>query len=170
MIESEAHAMRMAERLVKIAAAAKVPLIFKASYDKANRSSLDSYRGPGLDAGLGGAAENQGALRRADSHRYSRARAGRGGAEVCDVLQMPAFLSRQTDLLLAAGKTGRVVNLKKGQFLSPWEMANAVEKVREHRESQHYSDRARRLVRLQQSGRGYALVSDPGQDRLPGDF
>jgi 2-dehydro-3-deoxyphosphooctonate aldolase (KDO 8-P synthase) len=130
VIESETHAMKMAERLVKIAAAAKVPLIFKASYDKANRSSLHSYRGPGLLAGLA-------VLRKikkefsvpilTDIHEAEQAAVT---AEVCDVLQIPAFLSRQTDLLLAAGRTGRVVNLKKGQFLSPWDMGNAVEKVR----------------------------------------
>jgi len=130
VIESEAHAMKMAERLTKIAAKAKVPLVFKASYDKANRSSVSSFRGPGLTGGLE-------VLRKikerfhvpvlTDIHEPDQARAA---AEVCDVLQVPAFLSRQTDLLTAAGKTGRVVNLKKGQFLSPWEMANAVAKVK----------------------------------------
>jgi 2-dehydro-3-deoxyphosphooctonate aldolase (KDO 8-P synthase) len=130
VIESESHAMKMAERLVKIAAAAKVPLVFKASYDKANRSSVKSFRGPGLAGGLE-------VLRKiktrfqvpvlTDIHEPAQAKMA---AEVCDVLQVPAFLSRQTDLLIAAGETGRVVNLKKGQFLSPWEMGNAVEKVR----------------------------------------
>lgn len=130
VIESESHAMKMAERLVKIAAAAKVPLVFKASYDKANRSSMKSFRGPGLTGGLK-------VLRKlkerfdvpvlTDIHEPAQARVA---AEVCNVLQVPAFLSRQTDLLIAAGETGRVVNLKKGQFLSPWEMGNAVEKVK----------------------------------------
>jgi len=129
VIESEVHAMRMAARLVKIAAAVKVPLVFKASYDKANRSSLDSYRGPGIDVGLE-------VLRKikdrfsvpvlTDVHEPAQVAPA---AEVCDVLQIPAFLSRQTDLLIAAGRTGRVINLKKGQFLSPWDMANAVRKV-----------------------------------------
>jgi 2-dehydro-3-deoxyphosphooctonate aldolase (KDO 8-P synthase) len=130
VIESEAHAMKMAARLAKIAAAAKVPLIFKASYDKANRSSLASYRGPGMRAGLavlGRIKACFGVPVLTDIHEPWQAAAA---AEVCDVLQVPAFLSRQTDLLLAAGKTGRVVNLKKGQFLSPWDMGNAVEKVR----------------------------------------
>jgi 2-dehydro-3-deoxyphosphooctonate aldolase (KDO 8-P synthase) len=129
VIETEAHAMRMAARLVKIAAAAKVSLVFKASYDKANRSSLRSYRGPGLAAGLAvlrKIKERFGVLILSDIHEPSQAAPA---AEVCDVLQIPAFLSRQTDLLIAAGRTGRAVNLKKGQFLSPWEMANAVEKV-----------------------------------------
>jgi 2-dehydro-3-deoxyphosphooctonate aldolase (KDO 8-P synthase) len=130
VIESEAHAMKMAERLVKIAAAAKVPLIFKASYDKANRSSLHSYRGPGLLAGLAVLRKIKkrfGVPVLTDIHEVEQAALA---AEVCDVLQVPAFLSRQTDLLVAAGRTGCVVNLKKGQFLSPWDMGNAVEKVR----------------------------------------
>jgi 2-dehydro-3-deoxyphosphooctonate aldolase (KDO 8-P synthase) len=130
VIEGEAHAMKMAARLVKIAAAAKVPLIFKASFDKANRSSIHSYRGPGLRAGLDvlrKIKERYGVPVLTDIHEPAQAAAA---AEVCDVLQVPAMLSRQTDLLVAAGKTGRVVNLKKGQFLSPWDMGNAVEKVR----------------------------------------
>ena len=129
VIESEAHCTRMAEQLARIAAEENVPLIFKASYDKANRSSLSSYRGPGLTEGLRilrKIKERFGLSILTDVHEPSHVAAA---AEVCDVLQVPAFLSRQTDLLLAAGKSGRVVNLKKGQFLSPWEMANAVEKV-----------------------------------------
>jgi 2-dehydro-3-deoxyphosphooctonate aldolase (KDO 8-P synthase) len=130
VIESEGHAMKMAERLTKIAAKAKVPLVFKASYDKANRSSVSSFRGPGLAGGLEILRKIKARFRvpvLTDIHEPDQARAA---AEVCDVLQVPAFLSRQTDLLTAAGKTGRVVNLKKGQFLSPWEMANAVAKVK----------------------------------------
>ena len=130
VIESERHAMRMAERLVKIAAKAKIPLIFKASYDKANRSALSSFRGPGPKEGLEILRKIKARFRvplLTDIHEPAQAAAA---AEVCDVLQVPAFLSRQTDLLIAAGETGRVVNLKKGQFLSPWEMANAVEKVK----------------------------------------
>ena len=104
VIESEAHAMRMAERLVKIAETAKVPLIFKASYDKANRSSVDSYRGPGLEAGLKVLRKIKERLAvpiLTDIHEPAQAAPA---AEVCDVLQIPAFLSRQTDLLIAAGK------------------------------------------------------------------
>ena len=129
VIESEEHALLMAERLVDAAAHAKVPFIFKASYDKANRSSQQSYRGPGLTEGLRilQKIKDQFAVPiLTDIHEASHAAVA---AEVVDVLQIPAFLSRQTDLLVAAGKTGRVVNLKKGQFLSPWEMTNAVEKV-----------------------------------------
>jgi 2-dehydro-3-deoxyphosphooctonate aldolase (KDO 8-P synthase) len=130
VIESEAHAIKIAERLTKIAAAAKVPLIFKASYDKANRSSLHSYRGPGMQAGLAvlrKIKDRFGVPLLTDIHDPAQAAEA---AEICDVLQVPAMLSRQTDLLLAAGRTGRAVNLKKGQFLSPWDMGNAVEKVR----------------------------------------
>jgi 2-dehydro-3-deoxyphosphooctonate aldolase (KDO 8-P synthase) len=129
VIESETHALLMAERLADIAARASVPLIFKASYDKANRSSNESYRGPGLTEGLRILQKIKTTFAvpiLTDIHEASDAAQV---AEVADALQIPAFLSRQTDLLIAAGKTGRVVNLKKGQFLSPWEMANAVEKV-----------------------------------------
>jgi 2-dehydro-3-deoxyphosphooctonate aldolase (KDO 8-P synthase) len=129
VIESEAHALMMAEHLAEMAAHANVPLVFKASYDKANRSSEQSYRGPGMAEGLRilqKIKERFGLPILTDIHDASQAIPV---ADVADVLQIPAFLSRQTDLLVAAGKTGRVVNLKKGQFLSPWEMANAVEKV-----------------------------------------
>jgi 2-dehydro-3-deoxyphosphooctonate aldolase (KDO 8-P synthase) len=129
VIENETHASMMAERLAEIAAHAKVPLIFKASYDKANRSSQQSFRGPGLTEGLRILQKIKQRFHLpilTDIHEVSHAAPA---AEVADVLQIPAFLSRQTDLLAAAGKTGRVVNLKKGQFLSPWEMANAVEKI-----------------------------------------
>ncbi len=129
VIESESHAQMMAERLAEIAERASVPFIFKASYDKANRSSEQSYRGPGLVEGLRILKKIKTQLHvpiLTDIHEPSQAAPV---GEVADVLQIPAFLSRQTDLLMAAGKTGRVVNLKKGQFLSPWEMANAVEKV-----------------------------------------
>jgi len=129
VIESEAHCTMLAEQLASITADEKIPFIFKASYDKANRSSVNSYRGPGLTEGLRILKKIRDALHLpilTDVHEVSHVAAA---AEVCDVLQVPAFLSRQTDLLLAAGRSGRVVNLKKGQFLSPWEMANAVEKV-----------------------------------------
>lgn len=129
VIESEGHALMLAERLAEITAHARVPFVFKASYDKANRSSEKSYRGPGLVEGLRilkKIKERFSLPILTDIHEASQAAPV---AEVADILQIPAFLSRQTDLLVAAGKTGRVVNLKKGQFLSPWEMANAVEKV-----------------------------------------
>jgi 2-dehydro-3-deoxyphosphooctonate aldolase (KDO 8-P synthase) len=129
VIESEAHAMSMAERLAAIASDLGVPLIYKASYDKANRSSLSSYRGPGLAAGLRILAKikkRTGLPILTDVHEVSHVAPA---AEVCDVLQVPAFLSRQTDLLVAVGRSGCVVNIKKGQFLSPWDIALAAEKV-----------------------------------------
>ncbi len=129
VIESEAHAMKMAESIQRIAGDHGIPYIFKASYDKANRSSLKSFRGPGLDEGLRILAKIKQQFKLpvlADVHEVGQVAAA---AKVCDVLQIPAFLARQTDLLVAAGKTGRAVNLKKGQFLSPWEMSNAVEKI-----------------------------------------
>jgi len=129
VIESEDHAMMVARRVREIAAGAGFPLVFKASYDKANRSSAGSYRGPGAAEGLRVLArirEEVGVPVLTDVHEVSQAAAA---AEVCDVLQIPAFLCRQTDLLVAAGRTGRAVNIKKGQFLAPWDMGNAIEKV-----------------------------------------
>ena len=129
VIESEGHALMMAEKLGAVAGELGVPYIFKASYDKANRTSVASYRGPGLKNGLKILAKikkKTGLPVLTDVHQASEVEAA---AEVCDILQIPAFLSRQTDLLVAAGKSGRVVNIKKGQFLSPAEMGNAAEKV-----------------------------------------
>jgi 2-dehydro-3-deoxyphosphooctonate aldolase (KDO 8-P synthase) len=129
VIESESHARTIAERVKKMATDAGVPYIFKASYDKANRSSIQSFRGPGLTEGLRILAKIKEELSipiLTDIHEPSHAAAA---AEVADILQIPAFLARQTDLLLAAAKTGRIINIKKGQFLSPWDMRNVVEKV-----------------------------------------
>jgi 2-dehydro-3-deoxyphosphooctonate aldolase (KDO 8-P synthase) len=129
VIESEKHARMMAEKVAKIAADAGVPYIFKASYDKANRSSGKAFRGPGLKEGLRILGKIKAELKLpilSDIHETGQAGPA---AEVCEILQIPAFLARQTDLLVAAAKTGRIVNLKKAQFLSPWEMGNAVEKV-----------------------------------------
>jgi 2-dehydro-3-deoxyphosphooctonate aldolase (KDO 8-P synthase) len=129
VIESEAHAMSIATRLAEISDATGIPLIFKASYDKANRSSLGSFRGPGLESGLRTLAKikkRTGLPILTDVHEVSHVGPA---AEVCDVLQIPAFLSRQTDLLVAVGRSGRVANLKKGQFLSPWDVAHAAEKI-----------------------------------------
>jgi len=130
VIESEAHARIMAEAIQRITADLGIPYIFKASYDKANRTSLKSYRGPGLVEGLRilkALAADTGLPVLTDVHEASHCEPV---AEAVDVLQIPAFLCRQTDLLVAAGKTGRAVNIKKGQFVSPWDMAHPVEKVR----------------------------------------
>jgi 2-dehydro-3-deoxyphosphooctonate aldolase (KDO 8-P synthase) len=129
VIESEAHARKMAEQVARITLDANLPFIFKASYDKANRSSGNAFRGPGLKEGLRILAKIKADLKLpilTDIHEAAQAQEA---ADVCDVLQIPAFLSRQTDLLCAAAKTGRVVNVKKGQFLSPWDMSNVVEKI-----------------------------------------
>ncbi len=129
VIESEAHAINMAVTVRDIARTANVPLVFKASYDKANRTSTRSFRGPGLSEGLrilGRIKETVGVPILTDIHEASQAAAA---AEVADVLQIPAFLSRQTDVLVAAARTGRVINIKKGQFLAPLDMRHAIEKV-----------------------------------------
>lgn len=129
VIESEAHARMMAEKIAKIAADAGVPYIFKASYDKANRSSVKAFRGPGLDEGLRILAKIKSELHvpiLSDIHEPSQAASA---AEVCDIVQIPAFLARQTDLLVAAAKTGRIINVKKPQFVSPQDMSNVVEKI-----------------------------------------
>jgi 2-dehydro-3-deoxyphosphooctonate aldolase (KDO 8-P synthase) len=129
VIESESHARKIAEQVVRIAADAGIPFIYKASYDKANRSSVKSFRGPGLKEGLrilGKVKKDLKVPILTDIHEPSHAAPA---GEVCDILQIPAFLSRQTDLLEAAGKTGRIINVKKAQFLSPWEMANVAEKI-----------------------------------------
>jgi 2-dehydro-3-deoxyphosphooctonate aldolase (KDO 8-P synthase) len=129
VVESEAHARMMAERIAKIASDAGVTYVFKASYDKANRSSVNSFRGPGLKEGLRILGKIKADLKLpvlTDIHEAAHAAPA---AEVVDILQIPAFLARQTDLLVAAGRTGRVVNVKKPQFVSPADMKNAVEKI-----------------------------------------
>ena len=128
-IENEKHAVMVAERLKAITQAAGVPFIYKSSYDKANRSSLASYRGPGLVEGLRilrTVKEATGLPVLSDVHDVAEVGPA---AEVLDVLQVPAFLCRQTDLLLACGRTGKPVNVKKGQFVAPRDMGNAVEKI-----------------------------------------
>jgi 2-dehydro-3-deoxyphosphooctonate aldolase (KDO 8-P synthase) len=129
-IEGEVHALRTAETLVRLAAEAKVPFVYKSSYDKANRSSLASYRGPGLREGLrilGRVREAHGCPVLSDVHRPEEVEPA---AAVLDCLQVPAFLCRQTDLIVACGRSGRPVNVKKGQFMAPWDMGNVVEKLR----------------------------------------
>jgi len=130
VIESEAHVRAMADALQRIASDVGIPLILKASYDKANRTSVKSFRGPGLVEGtriLGRLARETGLPVLTDVHEPGHCEVA---AEAVDVLQIPAFLCRQTDLLVAAGKTGRAINIKKGQFVAPWDMTHAVEKVR----------------------------------------
>ena len=129
VIESEAHAVETALALREITRRARVPFIFKVSFDKANRTSAKSFRGPGLTEGVRVLARVKDAAQvpiLTDIHEPSQAAPV---AEVADVLQIPAFLSRQTDLIAAAARTGRAVNLKKGQFLAPLDMRHAIEKV-----------------------------------------
>ena len=130
VIESDEHVLAMARAIQAVAKRVGVPLIFKASFDKANRTSADSYRGPGLEKGLAALArvkEETGLRLLTDVHEVPQVSLV---AEVCDVIQIPAFLSRQTDLLVAAGRSGKGVNIKKGQFMSPQDVRHAIEKVR----------------------------------------
>ena len=129
VLENESLTLSIAERLAEIAARLKVQLVFKASFDKANRTSIDSFRGLGLEAGMAilkKIRETTGLPVTTDIHEsYQAAPVG----EVCDLIQIPAFLARQTDLLVAAARTGKAVNVKKGQFLAPWDMRHVVAKL-----------------------------------------
>ncbi len=129
VIESRDHTLQMAERIGSICRSLEIPLVFKASFDKANRSSVDTFRGPGMEEGLailGDVRNETGLPVLSDVHLPDQVQAA---GEVLDCIQIPAFLCRQTDLLVAAGKSGRCVNVKKGQFMSPEQMGNAVSKV-----------------------------------------
>lgn len=131
VIESEELVMQVAEQVKEITTKLGIPYVFKASFDKANRSSIHSNRGPGLEKGLEILAkvkERYGLPVTSDVHESYQAEAA---GEVLDILQIPAFLCRQTDLLVAAAKTGKIVNVKKGQFLAPWDMKNVVTKLEE---------------------------------------
>lgn len=131
VIESEAHVLSLAERIAAVARDHAMPLVFKASFDKANRTSLDSYRGPGIHEGLRILARvraETGLPVMSDIHEPAQAELA---AQSIDLLQIPAFLCRQTDLILSAVRTGLPVNIKKGQFLAPWDMVHVVEKARE---------------------------------------
>ena len=129
VIESRSHSLKMANAIQEISQKVGIPFIFKTSFDKANRSTFSSYRGPGLDEGLSilSDVKNQTGLPiLTDIHEASQANSV---ADVVDVLQIPAFLCRQTDILVVAAKTGKPVNVKKGQYLSPWDMKNVVQKL-----------------------------------------
>ena len=129
VIESRSHSLKMANAIQEISQKVGIPFIFKTSFDKANRSTFSSYRGPGLDEGLSilSDVKNQTGLPiLTDIHEESQANSV---ADVVDVLQIPAFLCRQTDILVVAAKTGKPVNVKKGQYLSPWDMKNVVQKL-----------------------------------------
>ena len=129
VIESQIHALKTAEKLKRVTSDANIPFIFKASYDKANRSSIDSFRGPGLIKGLNCLEKIKQELNvpvLSDVHTEEEIEPA---AQVLDVLQIPAFLCRQTNMLVKAAKTGRAINVKKGQFMAPWDMKNVVDKL-----------------------------------------
>lgn len=131
VIESEYLIRKTAEELVEIARRLDLEFYFKASFDKANRTSIHSFRGPGLRQGLDilrKVKEDLGVKLCTDIHEPFQAEAA---AEVCEIIQIPAFLCRQTDLLVAAAKTGRIINVKKAQFLAPWDMKNVIQKIQE---------------------------------------
>ncbi|HWP45193.1 MAG TPA: 3-deoxy-8-phosphooctulonate synthase [Blastocatellia bacterium] len=129
VVESESHALKMAERIRSVADRLEIPYIFKASYDKANRTSINADRGPGIEEGLRVLARVRsevGVSVLTDVHEVAQVRAA---SEVVDVLQIPAFLCRQTDLIVEAARSGKAVNIKKGQFLAPHDIRNAIEKA-----------------------------------------
>jgi len=155
VIESESHAIDTAIAIKEVASRVGVPVVFKASFDKANRTSLQSFRGPGLTAGLrvlGLVRERTALPILTDIHEASQAAPA---ADVADVLQIPAFLSRQTDLIVAAAKTGRAINVKKGQFLAPHDMRHVIAKV---------TDSGNRNVLVTERGTSFGynnLIVDP---------
>jgi 2-dehydro-3-deoxyphosphooctonate aldolase (KDO 8-P synthase) len=170
VIESERHALMMAESIAQITDRLDVAYIFKASYDKANRSSARSFRGFGMEEGLRilqRVKDEVGVPVITDIHETNQVTAV---AEVADILQIPAFLCRQTDLLQAAAESGRVVNVKKGQFLAPWDVANIIEKITERGTSFGYNNlvvdmRSFPIMR----GSGYPVVFDVTHSvQLPG--
>ncbi len=166
VIESEAFVRRMARKIAKICAAEKLPFIFKASYDKANRTSVRSYRGIGARQGCELLAEigrEIGMPVTTDVHSPNEAGIA---AEFIDVLQIPAFLCRQTDLIRAAAETGRVVNVKKGQFLAPWDVRNIAEKLEAFGAKKFFFTERGHNLRLQQSRRRHALARLAARGRL----
>ena len=157
--------MRIANRLVEICEDLSVPLVFKASFDKANRTSGSSFRGPGLVEGMKifeQVKAETGLPVTTDLHESSQAQAI---GQVVDLIQIPAFLARQTDLLEAAAATGRPVNVKKGQFMAPWDMSNVVAKLTESGASGVLLDRARNDVRLRAAGQRLSRDSSDAGDR-----
>lgn len=129
VIEGEDIVLRHADRISRIARDLDIPYVFKSSYDKANRSSIRSFRGPGLEAGLKILAKVKQEFQIPVLSDVHTVREAERAQDVLDILQVPAFLCRQTDLILACARTQKIVNVKKGQFLSPWEMKNVVEKI-----------------------------------------
>ena len=170
-MESRDHALEMAAALKEIADRLGIGLVYKSSFDKANRTSAASARGIGLDKALSiftEVKERFGLPVLTDVHETEQCAPV---AEIVDVLQIPAFLCRQTDLLVAAAKTGRAVNVKKGQFLAPWDMENVARKVTGGRQPERPRHRARRELRLQHPRLRHARSADHGRDdRRAGDL
>ena len=165
VIESEEHAIRMAEIIKGVTKALGFPFIFKASYDKANRTSIRSFRGPGIKEGLRILKKIKDEVQLpvlTDVHEVSDVAKV---AEVVDVLQIPAFLCRQTDLVVAAALSGRPVNIKKGQFVSPWDMRHAVEKCREAGNTQVFLTERGTSFGYNNLDCGYAFAIDHAQVR-----
>ena len=169
-MESRAHALEMASALKEIAAGLGIGLVYKSSFDKANRTSLSGKRGIGLERRCRCSPRSARRWACPSSPTCTKPAQCARVAPVVDVLQIPAFLCRQTDLLIAAAQTGRVVNVKKGQFLAPWDMKNVVAKIVGSRQPERAADRARRVVRLQHARRRHARAADHGRDGCPGDF
>ena len=169
VVESEQMAHRYGRCAArKSASDLGVPLIYKSSFDKANRSSRDGFRGPGMEEGLrilGEVKQQLGLPILTDVHEDTPMDEV---ADVVDVLQTPAFLCRQTNFILRTAAAGLPVNIKKGQFLSPWEMQNVVDKAKSTGNDAHPGVRARLLVRLQQSGIGHAQPGRDARHRVPG--
>lgn len=180
VLESKDSAFQIAQRIKNITTELGIPYVFKSSYDKANRSSINSYRGPGVEKGLKILKQIKNELHLpviTDIHTPSQAEKAK---KVVDIIQIPAFLSRQTDLIVAAGETDKIVNIKKGQFLSPWEIDNVIEKIEstgnekilltERGSSFGYNNLVvdmRSLVRMRETG--YPVVFDATHSvQLPG--
>ena len=170
-LESRDHAIEMASALKEIAGRVGIELVYKTSFDKANRTSAKSARGIGLERALTIFAEVRQKLGVPILTDVHDAQQCAPVAQAVDVLQIPAFLCRQTDLLVAAAATGRVINVKKGQFLAPWDMAHVVAKITGAGQPQRAGDRARRLLRLQHARLRHAGAADPrAHDRRAGDL
>ena len=159
VLEDDDLNVEIGRQLAWLSSAVEIPVVFKASFDKANRSRADSPRGPGLEIGLERlrhVKEETGLPVLTDVHEVEQAAAA---ARVADILQIPAFLCRQTDLLRAAGETGKIVNIKKGQWMTPEDMLGAVEKARGGRGAQRNGDRAGHVLRIWRPDRRHAFVS-----------
>ena len=170
VIEDYDTTFEIAATLKEITGRLEMPFIFKASFDKANRTSINSYRGPGILQGLDILARIKAELDiniLSDVHEIDQVDKA---AEVLDVIQIPAFLCRQTDFILAVSRSRKTVNIKKGQFLAPWDMANVVEKVRSAGNDAVFHHRTRYHVRLQQPGGGFPGHRHHAIYRISGHF